>query len=132
MSTRATATFQIDSFEQDAFDEAEGATLGRARLRKTFNGDVEGTSSVEMLTAQTAEAGSAAYVALERIVARLHGRSGSFVLHHSATSSRGQQAGTWLVVPDSGTGELHGLRGEAEIVVGPDGGHAFILVYDLD
>jgi hypothetical protein len=36
------------------------------------------------------------------------------------------------VVPDSGTGELRGLRGTARIVNEPDGGHTFELDYELD
>ncbi len=34
-------------------------------------------------------------------------------------------------MPDTGTGDLLGLRGEAEISLGPDGGHSFSLDYDL-
>jgi Protein of unknown function (DUF3224) len=35
------------------------------------------------------------------------------------------------VVPDSGTGQLRGLRGDADIGVEPDGGHTFRLDYEL-
>jgi hypothetical protein len=68
---------------------------------------------------------------MERIEGRINGRAGSFVLHHSATADRGAQAASWTVVPDSGTGELRGLRGQARIDVSPDGGHTFTLDYDL-
>jgi hypothetical protein len=34
-------------------------------------------------------------------------------------------------VPDTGTGGLLGLRGEAEISVSTDGDHSFSLDYDL-
>ena len=131
MTTRASGTFDVEGFDQEPYDDREGATLSRARLTKTFKGDVEATSSVEMLMA-VAQEGSAAYVAFERIVGAVHGRSGSFVLHHSATSSGGGQSGTWTVVPDSGTGDLRGLRGEAQIVIEPDGGHTFTLDYEID
>ncbi|GAC1327174.1 MAG: hypothetical protein NVS2B16_00960 [Chloroflexota bacterium] len=76
--------------------------------------------------------GAAAYVGLERIAGRLLGRSGTFVLHHSATVSRGKQSGTWTVVPDSGTGELRTLRGDALIAVDSAGTHTFELDYDLE
>jgi hypothetical protein len=36
------------------------------------------------------------------------------------------------VVPDSATGELRGLRGEARIINEMDGGHSFTLDYDLE
>lgn len=77
------------------------------------------------------EEGSAAYVGLERIVGSVQGRSGSFILSHDARMERGEGKANLSVVPDSGTGELRGLRGEARISVGADGGHFFELDYEL-
>ena len=131
MTTRATGTFEIDSWDEEAYDKREGAKLARARVAKTFSGDVEGASTTDILLAYGAEEGSAAYVGFERVVGSVHGRTGSFVLHHTATSSRDGRSATWSVVPDTGTGDLSGLRGEAEISIGPDGGHDFSLEYDL-
>jgi hypothetical protein len=133
MGTHAAGTFQIESWEEEPYDEREGARLTRTRLSKTFRGDVEGESTAELLMAYAAEEGSAAYVGFERVVGSVHGRSGSFVLHHSASSdaSRGGQSAAWTVVPDTGTGELRGLRGEARIINEPDGGHPFTLDYDF-
>ena len=131
MTTHATSTFDIDTWQDEPYDEAEGANLRRAHLTKTFHGDVEGRSTVEMLMAQ-AQDESAAYVAFERLDVRVHGRAGTFVLQHSGSGTRDRRTATWTVVPDSGTGELRRLRGTAQIVIGPDGGHAFELDYDLD
>ena len=131
MTTRAAGTFEIDSWDEEAYDEREGTKLARVRVAKTFSGEVEGTSTTDLLLAYGAEEGSAAYVGFERVVGSVHGRSGSFVLHHTATSSRDGRSATWSVVPDTGTGGLLGLRGEAEISLGPDGEHSFTLDYDL-
>ncbi|CAA9445006.1 MAG: hypothetical protein AVDCRST_MAG37-1730 [uncultured Rubrobacteraceae bacterium] len=131
MSTRATSTFEIKTWDEEPYDEREGAKLTRAHLIKTFQGDVEGESTTDLLFAYGTEEGSAAYVGLERFVGRVQGRSGSFVLRHSATMKRGEGEAAWSVVPDSGTGELLGLSGEAQITVEPDGGHSFTLDYDL-
>jgi hypothetical protein len=131
VSTRATATFTIDSWDAQPYDELEGVTLARTRVTKTFSGDVAGTSTAELLMAGT-PTGSAAYVGLERITASVHGRAGTFVLHHSATATAGgEQSASWMVVPDSATGALRGLRGAARIAATPDGGHAFTLDYEL-
>jgi hypothetical protein len=129
--TRATSTFTIESWEATPYDEAEGATLSRTRVTKAFSGEIDGMSTAELLMAQ-APGGSAAYVGMERIVGRMHGREGSFVLHHSATMSKDGQSASWTVVPDSGTGALRGLRGTAQIVVEPDGGHTFTLDYEVE
>ena len=131
MTTRATGTFEIDSWDEEPYDEREGTKLARVRVAKTFRGDVEGASTTDLLLAYVAEEGSAAYVGFERVVGSVHGRSGSFVLHHTATSSPEGRSATWSVVPDSGTGDLSGLRGEAEISIGPNGEHSFFLEYDL-
>ncbi len=131
MTTRATGTFEIDSWDEEPYDELEGTKLARVRVAKTFHGDVEGTSTTDLLLAYGAEEGSAAYVGFERVVGSIHGRSGSFVLHHTATSSPEGRSATWSVVPDTGTGGLLGLRGEAEISVGLGGEHSFALNYDL-
>ena len=132
MTTRATSTFSVDSWDQSPVDDTDGVKLGRTRLTKTFQGDLEGQSTVDMLAVQTLAETSRAYVALERIVGHLHGRSGSFVVLHSASGSRGGGSASWSVVPDSGTGELRGLRGEVQITILPDGGHTFSLEYELD
>jgi hypothetical protein len=130
MTTRVTGAFTIDTWDAMPYDDQDGVTLSRTRVTKTFTGDMQGTSTAELLMAQAPE-GSAAYVGMERIVGTVNGRAGSFVLHHSATADRGAQSASWTVVPDSGTGELQGLRGQARIDITPDGGHTFTLDYDL-
>ena len=134
MSTHAMGTFEIESWEEEPYDEREGARLTRTRLTKTFHGEVEGESTAELLMVYAAEEGSAAYVGFERVVGHVHGRSGSFVLHHTASSAgpSGERSAAWSVVPDSATGELRGLRGEARIINEPDGGHSFTLDYDFE
>jgi hypothetical protein len=125
----ATASFTVDSFEPvGAPDGGAGETVvSEALLSKTFTGDVEGTSTVRMLAAQTPVEGSAAYVALERITGSLHGRKGTFVLLHAAT----YQDARWLIVDDSGTGELAGLTGTAVLTRHDDGSHTIALDYEL-
>ena len=111
-------------------DQAEGATLGRMSIDKQFHGDLEATSKGEMLTAGTGVKGSAGYVAIERVTGTLHGRSGSFVLQHSGTMTRGAPQLTITVVPDSGTGELAGLAGRMTIEIA-DGKHSYDFEYTL-
>lgn len=59
-----------------------GVALGRMRLRKTYSGDLVGSSIGTMLTAMTPVEGSADYVAIEQFTGSLAGRAGSFVLTH--------------------------------------------------
>jgi Protein of unknown function (DUF3224) len=130
VSTQATSTFDIDSWEAKPYDEHDGVTLTRTQVTKTFHGQIEGQSTAELLMVAAPD-GSAAYVGFEHIVCRLHERTGSFILHHSATQTSGGQSASWSVVPGTGTGELQDLRGAARIEVTPEGQHTFTLDYAL-
>ncbi|MEJ7632490.1 MAG: DUF3224 domain-containing protein [Rubrobacteraceae bacterium] len=132
MNKHAIGAFEIENWEEETYDERDGVKLSRTRLTKTFHGDIEGESVAELLMAYGSEEGSAAYVGFERITGSVNGQTGSFVLHHNATGFRGERSGAWSVAPDSATGELRGMRGEASISVEPDGGHTFTLDYYLE
>lgn len=107
--------------------DAEGANFGRMSLNKQFHGDLEGKSLGEMLGATTEIKGSAGYVALERVTGTIDGKTGTFVLQHSGTMTRGELELHVTVVPDSGTGELTGIAGRMDIEI--DGAKHF---YDLE
>jgi hypothetical protein len=128
---KAVATFINTVYEEEPYDDRDGTVLGRIHITRRFEGDLEGESTAELLTAR-ASAGSAAYVALDIIVGRLHGRSGSFILQHRGVVSAAGAETAGAVVPDSGTGELTGLRGESRISVSEDGTHTLTLEYELD
>jgi uncharacterized protein DUF3224 len=127
----ASGTFQVDSWKEEPYDEAEGAKLSRASLTKTFEGDLDGTSTAELVVA-IAQEESRAYVGIERINGRLNGLEGSFVVQHSATGSRGDDQATVTVVPDSGTGELTGLSGTMTICAEDDGSHTYDFAYEIE
>lgn len=108
---------------------AEG--LGRMNIDKTFEGDLEGTSYGEMLSAMGSVQGSAGYVAMEVVKGKLHGKSGTFVLQHLGVMDRGEPSLRVTVVPDSGTGELVGLKGKLAIRIA-DGKHYYDFEYTLE
>ncbi len=121
--TTIRGTFDVEAQHQPPYDTRPGAKLGRSSFEKRFHGPLEAQSHVEMLGAMTDVEGSAAYVALERVVGVLEGRRGSFVLQHSATMERGKPSLSLTVVPDSATGELVGLRGSMTIDIVDDVHH---------
>lgn len=96
---------------------ADGIKLGRMSLDKIFRGDLAAVSKGEMLSAMTGVSGSAGYVAIEQVSGVLIGKKGSFALQHSGIVNRGQQSLNVEVVPDSGSGELVGLRGKMMITI---------------
>lgn len=125
---RASGTFEVKLAPQA--DEKADPTLGRLSIDKQFQGDLEGTSKGQMLTAMTEVKGSAGYVAIERVIGKLQGRAGSFALQHSGTMTRGVPGLTITVVPDSGTDQLAGLAGKMTIRI-EDGKHFYELEYTI-
>ncbi len=127
----ALGTFEVKLLPRAAEEGVGDPTVGRLAIDKQFHGELEATSRGQMLAAGTNVAGSAGYVAIERVVGALHGLSGTFALQHSGTMTRGVPQLVVTVVPDSGTGELAGLAGRMTIVI--DGKeHRYELEYTLD
>jgi hypothetical protein len=110
--------------------ELPQGVLARMSIDKQYHGDLEATSKGEMMTASTAVKGSAGYVAMEQVTGKLNGRSGSFILQHSATMNRGVPQLSVTVVPDSGTDQLVGLTGTMNIII-TEGKHAYDFEYTL-
>lgn len=130
MTTHARGTFEVKLNPLPPDDMSADATLGRMSLDKQFHGDLEATSKGQMLSAGTAVKGSAGYVAMEQVSGTLHGRSGTFVLQHSGTMTRGVPQLSVTVVPDSGTGQLVGLAGRMVIIIA-EGKHSYEFEYTL-
>ncbi|MFJ9787303.1 DUF3224 domain-containing protein [Amycolatopsis sp. NPDC101161] len=125
MTSTATASFVLDKWEPQATDEAGGTEFARVAIAKTFTGAVEGTSTVELLSASNAT--SRAYVAFERLEVSVEGRKGGFVLHHTADDS----GLTLKILTGSGFGELAGISGTANIEMDAEQNHTLVLSYDL-
>ena len=131
MTKHAKGTFEVKVTPQKPDNkEAETAKLGRLSIDKQFHGDLEATSTGEMLSAGPDAKGSGAYVALERVNGTLHGRSGTFVLQHNGTMTRGVPQMNVVVVPDSGIGDLTGISGSMTIKI-EAGKHSYEFEYSL-
>lgn len=125
---RAEAVFEITGWDQTTWDESPSGTLGRARVTKSFGGDLEGSSVAEVLTAES-PAGPAAYTAQERFTGSFAGRTGSFVAQHGATSLADDSR--WVIVEGTGAGELSGLTGTARLDIDAEGTHRIVFDYEL-
>ncbi|MGH8123271.1 MAG: DUF3224 domain-containing protein [Rudaea sp.] len=130
MKNRAAGPFDVKLQALDVYNKDAGGNLARMSIDKQFHGDLEALSKGEMLSAMGSVKGSAGYVAIERVTGTLHGRSGSFVLQHNATMTRGQPFLNVIVVPDSASGELAGLAGTMNIIIA-DGKHSYEFDYTL-
>lgn len=130
MPTRITGPFDVTLTPQPPDPAVGDPAIGRMAIDKQFHGELTATSKGQMLAVRTATKGSAGYVAMERVVGTLGGHSGSFVLQHSSTMTRGTPAQSITVVPDSGTDDLIGLSGTMTIDI-IDGKHFYTFDYQL-
>lgn len=125
--TTARGTFEVALKQISMLEEAP---LARMSIDKTFAGDLVGTSRGQMMSVLTETKGSAGYVAIELVTGTLNGRAGTFMLQHSGLMARGMGTLTINVIPDSGTGDLAGIRGTLTIAV-VDKQHTYELEYAI-
>jgi hypothetical protein len=131
MKETANGHFTISAWDEKPYSEGQDLPrLTRAHVTKSFTGDLEGTGDVEYLMMYRPD-GSATFVGLERIVGRLCGKAGSFVLQRIGVFEGGQARESYSVIPGSGTAELAGLSGEGSSALGHATEHPFALHYDL-
>lgn len=130
---RAAGTFEVKVTPAEIPAPAKEAGLGLFSLEKTFAGDLEGESRGEMLSGSTDATGAMAYVAIDRVTGKLHGRNGSFLLTHHGTMLKSDPNSAELhvrIVPHSGTDELAGISGN--LVIKIEGKqHIYELAYEL-
>jgi hypothetical protein len=127
---RATGSFEVSLQPLSNAEVSADALLGRMLLTKKFSGDLSGSARGQMLSAGTPTKGSAGYVAIDHVTGNLEGRQGSFMLQHSGSMNRGVATLSIMVVPDSGTDELAGLRGTLSINI-IDGRHFYDFIYSI-
>ncbi|MEO5896655.1 MAG: DUF3224 domain-containing protein [Vicinamibacterales bacterium] len=122
----AKGSFVIDKKDVQPV-EWQGGQMSHTRFYKTFTGDLTGTSIVEAIMIAAENDGASVYVGVERFECAVHGKTGTFLLTHGATHHAGGGVTDWKIVAGSGTGELQGITGTAEIL--PK--HDFELTYQL-
>jgi hypothetical protein len=131
LAMHANGHFDVTLTPQQADNPpARGAGLARLSIDKRYHGSIDGTAQGEMLAIGDGKQ-HGAYVAIEKVTATLDGRRGSFALVHRAALSQGSPE-HWeiLVVPESGTEQLAGIRGTLTITI-RDGKHFYELRYTL-
>jgi hypothetical protein len=131
MMKTANARFAINSWDEKPYSEGpDMPKLTRASVTKSYTGDIEGEAQVEYLMMYRSD-GSTSFVGLERVVGRIAGQPGAFVLQRTGVFENGQARETYFVIPGSATGELRGLQGDGTSAVGHGSEHPFALNYEL-
>jgi hypothetical protein len=125
---RAKGIFEIVAWDEKTYQELEGGgKLTEAKVTQNFTGDIQGEGSVIWLMAYLDEK-TARFVGLQRVVASVGGKKGSFLLETTGDFDGETAKGDWSVIPDSGTDQLAGIEGEGTFKA-PHGSKA---EYELD
>ena len=131
MNTQATSTTTIKNWDEKSFHELTGAgKLTRVSVTKTYQGDIEGEGTLEYLMAYGLD-NLVTFVGLERIVGRIRDRSGSFVIQISGVFTGGVPDESFLILPNSASDELVGMRGRGRFSAGPTGSYHINLDYEF-
>ena len=131
MKQNASARFAIKSWDEKPYSEGQDLPkLTRASVAKTYSGDIDGEAHVEYLMMYRSD-GSATFVGIERVIGRVAGKAGSFVLQRTGVFEGGLAKEVYSVIPGSATGELKGLKGEGTSAVGHGMEHPFSLTYEF-
>lgn len=125
------STLKLEDWLEHSCHEIDGQpVLARASGTQQLHGDIEGTGQLEVLLTYHPD-GSANSVGLERVVGRLGGRAGSFVLEHTGCVEDGVTKAQLAVVPGSGTHDLDGLCGRGWCVRPAGRGGSLTLEYEF-
>ena len=117
MTTHAVAKFEISGWDEQPCDEGTGvAKLTEAMVGKTYNGDIEGTSTTKWLLVYAPDK-TATFVGVERFKGTVLGKHGSFVLQHVGTYAEGSATADLTVL--SGTNAPTSATGRVRILADP-------------
>jgi hypothetical protein len=111
---RAQGVIEVKTYVPTPYDERPDApSVVEINVIEQFSGDLTGSGAVRFIQALRQD-GSASFCGIERIDGDLAGRHGNFLLQDTGTVEGNLVKGTWFVIPDSGSGQLAGLRGEGD------------------
>jgi Protein of unknown function (DUF3224) len=127
MPHHANGPFDVKVTPQES---APDAAVARMLLYKEFHGDLEAIAHGEMMAAHEPLTGAGVYVAIDRVIGTLNGRSGSFLIAHRGIRNADGQELSIVIVPGSGTGQLTGITGTVGIeIVGK--AHSYSIEYEM-
>jgi uncharacterized protein DUF3224 len=129
VSTKATGTFKIDSWDEESHDEGGG--LARAAVTQTFGGDISGEGHADWLMWYRADK-TADFAGYLRVDGGIGDRSGSVVFQSTGAFDGKEAAGPLEIVAGTGTGELAGITGRGSFSAPLGGEPSVSLEYDFE
>lgn len=121
----ANGTFEVDLAPQ----EDVGSPAGRMLIKKSYQGDMTGSGTGQMISKRT-EKGTAVYYAIEEFSGSIKGKSGGFTLVHNGHMSKESRSLEVNILEGSGSGELQEISGSM-LIIQDASGHSFELKFEL-
>jgi len=116
--TQANTTRSVKDWQRKTWHnktEVPGTNLFRVEIFHRYEGVIEGEGSIQYLIAENKNL-TGSTIALEKVTGSVDGRSGTFVFQQIGTFDHGKLNMTLTVLPGSGTDQLSGLCGQAQLV----------------
>ena len=114
-------TFQITGWDETPYMEGKnGAKKSHAKITQNYSGAIEGSSELQYIMSYQSST-SALFVGFEVITGTINGKSGSVTLQHSGKFENGVASSNFIIVSNSGTGELVGIEGSGSFESGESG-----------
>ena len=133
MAEKAEGTFDVTSWDEQPVSGLDDETVSvtRAHFGQRFAGRIDAETLTDTVMAYRDD-GTADYVGFQRVVGKVDGRAGSFVLRLVGAYDGSEARGATSVVPGSATGELAGLRGTGTNVAAQGSEGVYTLDYDIE
>lgn len=117
-----TMTYSFEGWDEAAVHEEEGQLkMARAEVKKSYKGGFEGKGILEYIMIYLEET-KASYTGIERMVGRMGGKEGSFVVRDTGIYDKGKAIGSFEVIEGTGQGDFVGISGHGEYGLGESGG----------
>ena len=120
-------SFQLKSWNEDAYEERDGRRLTRASVSQQFEGDIAGDGAAEWLMAYQAD-GRARFVGFQVVDGEVAGRRGTLVLETLGEFDGRVARWDATVMPGSSTGELANATGAGKF----EAPHGSTASYELE
>ncbi|ARD23076.1 MULTISPECIES: DUF3224 domain-containing protein [Shewanella] len=121
MTLHISGIFQITSWDETTdIQHPDGAKQTSASITQMYSGDLEGVSQPKYIMCYTTDA-QAVFCGYENVEVTINGKSGSFVLQHNGKFEQGVAISSFIIVPNSGQGELANIDGKGSFTSGEKG-----------
>lgn len=131
MKNSGAGTFKIQSWDENAYKEAEGETgQSRAEITQVYEGVLQGEASLQYLMVYRPD-NTAVFTGVERFSGSIEGRTGSFVMIHNGKFETGTATSKWCIVSGSATGDLEGIEGSGSFSAEHGGTAEYTIEYAL-